>query len=66
MLRAKTKCLTVALCFFLSGTGTNKAVLLQFQQEREEAKQQVENYSQVYDNVTYEDSEIKQESHSCD
>lgn len=51
--------LPVLLSYF--GPGVNKAELLQFQQEKEEAKQEEEKdscASQAYDNVSYENSEI--------
>lgn len=48
--------------FFFLGPGVNKAVLLQLQQAKAKASQELEtrtNTRQVYDNLSYEDNEIK-------
>ncbi|XP_068560056.1 NPC1-like intracellular cholesterol transporter 1 [Cebidichthys violaceus] len=53
--------LPVLLSYF--GPGVNKAVLLQLQQENAKAKQELElknSMRQLYDNMSYEDNEIKQ------
>ncbi|XP_042344040.1 NPC1-like intracellular cholesterol transporter 1 [Plectropomus leopardus] len=53
--------LPVLLSYF--GPGVNKAVLLQLQQEKAKASQGLEmrnNMKQVYDNLSYEDNEMKQ------
>lgn len=50
-----------------SGPGVNKAVLLQLQQERAKARQELElanDMKQAYDNMCYENNEIKQEADS--
>ncbi|KAM8760598.1 NPC1-like intracellular cholesterol transporter 1 [Acanthopagrus schlegelii] len=57
--------LPVLLSYF--GPGVNKAVLLQLQQEKEKAKQALEmknHLKQAYENISYEDTEIKQEPDS--
>lgn len=61
-----SRCCIVS-CSFLSGPGVNKAVLLQFQQEKEKDKEKAETNShmrQVYDNISYEGNEIKQDPYS--
>ncbi|XP_076586683.1 NPC1-like intracellular cholesterol transporter 1 [Chaetodon auriga] len=53
--------LPVLLSYF--GPGVNKAVLLQLQQERARARQELElknNIKQAYDNMSYENNETKQ------
>nr|XP_046242813.1 NPC1-like intracellular cholesterol transporter 1 [Scatophagus argus] len=58
--------LPVLLSYF--GPDVNKAVLLQLQRDKEKAKQQLEmgnNRIEVYDNKSYEDSEVKQEPYSA-
>lgn len=51
--------------FLFSGPGVNKAVLLQLQQAKAKARKELEmkndNRKHVYDNMSYEDSEIKQD-----
>uniref|UniRef100_A0AAX7V152 SSD domain-containing protein n=1 Tax=Astatotilapia calliptera TaxID=8154 RepID=A0AAX7V152_ASTCA len=57
--------LPVVLSYF--GPGVNKAVLLQFQQEKEKDREKAETNShtrQVYDNISYEGNEIKQDPYS--
>ncbi|XP_059193898.1 NPC1-like intracellular cholesterol transporter 1 isoform X2 [Centropristis striata] len=57
--------LPVLLSYF--GPGVNKAVLLQMQQDKAKATKELEmrnNMRQVYDNMGYEGSEIKQEPDS--
>nr|XP_043883085.1 NPC1-like intracellular cholesterol transporter 1 isoform X1 [Solea senegalensis] len=57
--------LPVLLSYF--GPGVNKAVLLQIQQDKARASQELEtrsNMRQVYDNISFDDSETKQEPHS--
>lgn len=54
-------------CFLFSGPGVNKAVLLQLQQEKEKARRALEmknNLKQAYENISYEDTETKQEPDS--
>lgn len=61
-----SRCCIVS-CSFLSGPGVNKAVLLQFQQEKEKDREKAETNShmrQVYDNISYEGNEIKQDPYS--
>ena len=63
-LGARTK---ISVCFLFSGPNVNKAVLLQLQQDRAKARQELEAGShmrQVYDNLSYEDIEIKPEPDS--
>lgn len=51
--------------FFLpSGPNVNRAVLLQLQQAKAKANQEMEMSKQAYDNLSYEDSEVKQEPES--
>lgn len=51
--------------FFLpSGPGVNKAVLLQLQQAKAKANHEMEMSKQAYDNLSYEDNEVKQEPES--
>uniref|UniRef100_A0A671VJB9 NPC1 like intracellular cholesterol transporter 1 n=1 Tax=Sparus aurata TaxID=8175 RepID=A0A671VJB9_SPAAU len=57
--------LPVLLSYF--GPGVNKAVLLQLQQEKEKARRALEmknNLKQAYENISYEDTETKQEPDS--
>uniref|UniRef100_A0A7N8Y6M3 NPC1-like 1 n=1 Tax=Mastacembelus armatus TaxID=205130 RepID=A0A7N8Y6M3_9TELE len=57
--------LPVLLSYF--GPGVNKAVLLQLQQAKAKASQELDmgsNMRQVYDNMSYEDDEMKQYSNS--
>ncbi|XP_037337741.2 NPC1-like intracellular cholesterol transporter 1 [Pungitius pungitius] len=54
--------LPVLLSYF--GPGVNKAVLLQLQQEKAKAKQELElrnSMRQMYDNMSYENNEMKQD-----
>lgn len=50
------------LCLPSSGPGVNKAVLLQLQQSKAKARDELEisNNNQAYENMTYENNEIKQ------
>ncbi|XP_056232429.1 NPC1-like intracellular cholesterol transporter 1 [Seriola aureovittata] len=52
--------LPVLLSYF--GPGVNKAVLLQLQQDKAKANQELEMRKQAYDNLNYEDNEMKQDS----
>ncbi|XP_023249762.1 Niemann-Pick C1-like protein 1 [Seriola lalandi dorsalis] len=52
--------LPVLLSYF--GPGVNKAVLLQLQQDKAKANQELEMRIQAYDNLNYEDNEMKQDS----
>ncbi|XP_071338508.1 NPC1-like intracellular cholesterol transporter 1 [Trachinotus anak] len=54
--------LPVLLSYF--GPGVNKAVQLQLQQAKAKARQEQEVSTQFYDNLSYEDNEIKQDPHS--
>ncbi|KAI9521783.1 hypothetical protein NQZ68_003938 [Dissostichus eleginoides] len=57
--------LPVLLSYF--GPGVNKAVLLQLQQDKAKAARELEmrnNMRRIYDNLSFEDSEIKQEPNS--
>ncbi|XP_022607456.1 Niemann-Pick C1-like protein 1 [Seriola dumerili] len=51
--------LPVLLSYF--GPGVNKAVLLQLQQDKAKANQELEMRKQAYDNLNYEDNEMKQD-----
>lgn len=56
-----------SLCFLLSGPGVNKAVLLQLQQAKAKASEELEiksSKSQAYENMSYEDDEMKQDPDS--
>lgn len=59
--RAKSPCFCCFYPFPSSGPGVNKAVLLQLQQDKEKANQELEMKKQAYDNLSYEDNEVKQE-----
>ncbi|TKS79031.1 Niemann-Pick C1-like protein 1 [Collichthys lucidus] len=50
--------LPVLLSFF--GPGVNKAVLLQMQQDKARARKELEMRNQAYENMSYEDNEMKQ------
>ncbi|XP_054628697.1 NPC1-like intracellular cholesterol transporter 1 [Dunckerocampus dactyliophorus] len=57
--------LPVVLSYF--GPGVNKAVLLQIQQGKAKARQELElrsNMRQFYDNMSYQDNETKEQVHS--
>ncbi|XP_069555808.1 NPC1-like intracellular cholesterol transporter 1 [Brachyistius frenatus] len=53
--------LPVLLSYF--GPGVNKAVLQKLQQAKEKARQELEMSTHVYDNLSYEDNEIKPDPH---
>ncbi|KAG7241485.1 hypothetical protein INR49_025686 [Caranx melampygus] len=54
--------LPVLLSYF--GPGVNKAVLLQLQQAKAKADQELRMRKQAYDNLSYEDNEVKQQPDS--
>ncbi|XP_061674574.1 NPC1-like intracellular cholesterol transporter 1 [Syngnathoides biaculeatus] len=57
--------LPVVLSYF--GPGVNKAVLLQIQRAQAETQKELElrdNMRRFYDNICYEDNEVKEEAHS--
>lgn len=61
----KPRAMTKSLCLFLSGPSVNKAVLLQLQQAKAKELEMRNNMRQVYDNLSYDDNEMKRETQAA-